>query len=481
MKKAIFLVEDIQENRPITLPEKILGKNVADYDISVGYREIGAMLYNAPSDYITFKKVYEFMSEIGSGPLPADHDVFYLVLTFSHIFQIDPSYFLLMDHDVKKFLLKHDIPLVFDSTNEGNRTHLGFHTLFKRMNQTAMSHEILPLLKLKFYLVGGERLDNVSDDFSKNIDLQDYTHLSDLVGRDPSFYYAYFPSPFFFQMCHGHDNFTIAEETRDYAKERMVNFDFNDSFPIWKAYVARPRLSRIIFEILSVKFDIRKYGIFRYQESRFQYYHNMQYERLLDKMDFFNKYSVDKNLIHTMMPAQKLVYNQSYDVDRPIDYDPLYRPNYYRPRGGNGVPFIRNSLTFVALETNWIDHDFSVNKGYQTGTILTEKTSTSIISGVPFITCGAGNSKMILEEFGFQEYPSLELPDESHSYYLTECEYVVNKIKHITRLSLDEKKKLYKEWLPIILHNYETFFNVDIKYHYLKNLNQAAKLQPKYH
>lgn len=63
MKKAIFLVEDIQENRPITLPEKILGKNVADYDISVGYREIGAMLYNAPSDYITFKKVYEFMSE----------------------------------------------------------------------------------------------------------------------------------------------------------------------------------------------------------------------------------------------------------------------------------------------------------------------------------------------------------------------------------------------------------------------------------
>jgi hypothetical protein len=105
--------------------------------------------------------------------------------------------------------------------------------------------------------------------------------------------------------------------------------------------------------------------------------------------------------------------------------------------------------------------------------MLTEKTSMAILSGVPFITLGGHKIKNILKSLGFKEYPGLELPSNNERHYFDELEYVIDKVKAIANLPLEEKQKLYDSWKEIIMYNYNRYLMLDTKKLYLECLHQA--------
>jgi hypothetical protein len=87
---------------------------------------------------------------------------------------------------------------------------------------------------------------------------------------------------------------------------------------------------------------------------------------------------------------------------------------------------------------------------------------------------GSPKSSDLLQSFGLKEYHTIEHPTTNN--FIANVEETVNKINHLCGLSIEQKKKLYEEWKPIIIHNYVQYLNIDIQYHYVKALNNAIQL-----
>jgi hypothetical protein len=95
----------------------------------------------------------------------------------------------------------------------------------------------------------------------------------------------------------------------------------------------------------------------------------------------------------------------------------------------------------------------------------------AIASASPFIPVGGHKIGHQLKQAGFREYTKLEFPTQPN--LLDEIDYVVDRLKDIASLSLQQKQALYDEWKDTITYNYDRYLNIDIKKYYLEILNMS--------
>ncbi len=103
---------------------------------------------------------------------------------------------------------------------------------------------------------------------------------------------------------------------------------------------------------------------------------------------------------------------------------------------------------------------------------LTEKTAKAISLGMPFLLIGPPNSLKKLKYFGFKTFDKWW--DESYDNELDlnrRFEMISEQILKISKLSLDDLKKMYIEMFPILIYNRDNIKNV-----YKMNFNNYIKI-----
>jgi hypothetical protein len=445
MKKAIFLVDDIVDGKIITLLERVYEKLIAKLATeSYAFEwisETGTVLSNCSSDFITFRKASEFINEVKNKELVNNNvDIFYFISAWLHIKSFHLTDFLAMDPDTTDFLIKHNIPIIIDGSMEMCNIYTSSYDLFENNYNsylTDKNHFFRGIKNLPFYIVGGEIVNNYNSTLTRKVSVQ----------------HSMFPTAFFRKA---HNNSTIYLESvaqKNTLFNTIKNKVVTPDTPIWQAFCRTPRLTRTLFQLWADKERITECG---------------QYSRLLPGKDNFIQECKNSGISSKYIDILDFITDQHLDeLDTIKIIDEVARK--FSQDDLSGIPVRSNSMFYIVLETCSISTGEDFNR---TPSMLTEKTSMAILSGMPFITLGGHQIKNILKSLGFREYPGLELPGRAQKNYFDELEYVITKVKAIAALPLDKKQELYNSWKEIIMYNYERYLKLDTKKLYLELLNQ---------
>ena len=120
----------------------------------------------------------------------------------------------------------------------------------------------------------------------------------------------------------------------------------------------------------------------------------------------------------------------------------------------------------VVLET--FDHRLGERVDLSTPTMLTEKTAKPIVEGLPFITFGGKDLTKLLTHYGFELYKDLNFQASGNLY--KELDQVINKMKYLDSLSLDEKNKLNDSWKEVMMYNYDHYAKLNAGQLYIDSL-----------
>lgn len=442
MKKAIFLVEDIRDGKVVTLLERIYEKLINKLS-SEGYTfgwisETPRTLFNCTSDFITFKKASDFVSEVKTNGMPSNSvDIFYFISTWLHVRSFHLTDFFAVDPEVTDFLVEHNIPIILDGSMEMDNIYSRSYNLFEEHYTDYLSdknHFFRGIKNLKFLVVGGDLVNNHTKGMPRNVQVR----------------HSMFPGAFFHKSFINSDVYNTALAKKEILFEEINNRILTHDTLVWQSFCMAPRLTRILFQLWADKEKLTDYG---------------QYSRLLPSKNDFLERCKGTGIINKYQEELSFITEEeleNLDTLKFIDYD--------SKKNITGVPFKINSMFHIVLETcAIIDGDDFIC----TPSMLTEKTSMAILSGMPFITLGGHKIKNILKSLGFKEYPGLELPGNNERNYFAELEYVIAKVKAIANLTLEEKQELYNSWKEIIMYNYERYLKLDTKKLYLEFLNQS--------
>jgi hypothetical protein len=438
MKKAIFLVDDIRDGKVYTLLESAYNKlniKLASEDRGqlCWLSEITVLLNNEPSDFIKFEKASDFVKR---DKMPEDRDVFYFISCFHQLDFFTVTNFLLMDPDVTDFLVKHHIPVILDSSMESvdhyNASYnLLEHFMFSGTDPTNMHHNIFNrrLQTLDFYVVGS-------------------THCVDnraKLKRNVNTFHSVFPGPFFQYNAKGlHFNLDVINN-REERFERVKNRKLNEDTLVWQAFSNKTRLNRGLFLLKAEYEGLGKVG---------------NYSRLMPGRAEFLR---DFKTCGMNQFSNRLKYVNDAAV-KSLDKISILDGTLPSVSTFNDV----TSLVRISLET-YAPNDIS--DVLNTCSFLTEKTAMAIASASPFIPVGGHKIGHQLKQAGFREYTKLEFPTQPN--LLDEIDYVVDRLKDIASLSLQQKQALYDEWKDTITYNYDRYINIDVKKYYLEILNRS--------
>lgn len=446
MKKAIFLVEDIKDGTVITLLEKVYSKLIFKLNEEglpfLWISETAKVLNQNPSDYITFMKATEFIEELekNNKSLPIDIDIFYFISAWLNIKTFHVTNFFALDPKVTDFLVKNHIPIIIDGSMEGNDVYSSSYNLFENNPELYLNNKGLyfrGIDSLQFYVVGGGTKTNHYQMLKRR-----------MIVEHRSFPTAFFHVAYFNSVVHS-KAVKQKQSLFDQIRERKITAETE----IWQAFCKNPRLTRILFQLWVDKENLNQFG---------------RYSRLLPAKDAFLQEATDTGIFKRYPDKLNFItkkHLKKLDKIHHIDLSENYADENFI-----GLPFTTDSMFHIVLETCFITsgEDFSC-----TPSMLTEKTSMAILSGVPFITLGGHKLKKILGSLGFREYKGLELPDVDQQNFFDELDYVIEKVKDIIKLPLNKKQALYESWKENIIHNYETFLSLDTKKTYLLSLHHS--------
>lgn len=438
MKKAIFLVDDIRDGKIYTLLESAYNKlNVKLQSEGRGelgwLSEISVLLNNAPSDFIKFEKASDFIKR---DKMPEDRDVFYFISCFHQLDFFTVTNFLLMDPEVTDFLVKYRIPVILDSSMEiVNHYHASYklleHFMFSGDDPHNRHHEVFNrnLKNLDFHVVGSMYYPNDLVDQKRNVNT----------------FHSVFPGPFFQYNAKGlHFNLDIVNN-RDSRLQQVNDRKLTEDTLVWQAFSNKTRLNRGLFFLKAHEAGLDKVG---------------SYSRLVPGLDDFMR---DFNVCDMNQFGNRLDYINDNTL-KSLDTVSILDSSL------PGVSTFNDfkSLVRVSLETYAPNGITDVT---HTCSFLTEKTAMAIGSASPFIPVGGHRIGHQLKQAGFREYSKLEFPTQPN--LLDEIDYVVDRLKEIASLSLQQKQTLYDEWKDTIAYNYDRYINIDIKKYYLEILNRS--------
>jgi hypothetical protein len=438
MKKAIFLVDDIKNGKVITFLESLYSKLIDKLESEGTYlmwlQEIGKLLYNHPSDFIKFMSVKDFMN---LNTMPNDRDVFYFISCRHNLDLLSVDHFLGMDPEVSDFLVRNNIPIILDTSMEIVNHDAGSYRLLDGNSHFLSNIKwFRGIHNLKFYIVGS----------THRVSL-DRRH------RDIQTLLSVFPGPFFQYNFKGSELNNRLTVEKNQILANALNKKIDTSTLVWQAYSSNPRVNRSLFQM------------------------KVEHENLVDGV---GKYS-------RLMPGTEQYIADSIKLELYLDADRMTFANKDQIKKLNNIKIIDNDVGGVTslADSNFL---FSVvletfcpeerNDFTNSISFLTEKTAMAIFSGVPFIPLGGHHIGTILKSYGFREYKGLEFPTQPH--FLDELDYVIEKIRTIHAMSIEEKQDLYNSWKPTIEYNFNRYMNIDIKKVYLETLNKSIIAGPQW-
>ena len=448
MRKAIFLVEDIDEHGPVTLLESIYNKLRRHLLDKKGRQlawlsEVQRMLWQYPSDEITFIKGADFVNNVTtSGSMPADVDVYYFVSCYQNITNFTFNNFLALDPIVADFLVANKIPVVIDCSLEVDNNYyqvtrkLFENDTFSTLDAANSHSEVYfrNLCRLEFYIVGSTHYPDNWDD-----------RHGITTPRKVKVYHGMFPGCFFFHNSHGHDfNQTLntrRQETIDVIRSRKIT----DETKIWRALSSEPRFTRGLFQLKVDSLGLTDVG---------------EYSRLIPGAKIFKQWhdtlcTQADDLKRTLYVTHESI--STLDEIKILDKDVLDNRNldYYK----------KEFMVWVVLETSFMTEMPLMSN---TASMITEKCMQPIISGHAFIPYGGQDIGNILKSYGFKEYPGLEFPTQKHT--LDEVDYITKKLLFLKNLTVEQRNELYETWKEIAVHNFETYLDMNVQRKYLDNL-----------
>lgn len=450
MKKAIFLVEDIVFNReiyasgkkfakrPVTLLEKFWSIHLSHDRSLESMAYITNVIDSGDSDYIEFQPVNTFINDVdNSNQLPPDRNVYYFISSWLEIGNFHLTNLLLIDQHVRKFLVKHDIPIIIDSTMETGSVYQDVYNIFQDKYYLLQERSAWnDILKLKFYTVfGGIRKNTNNYQFDMNVNVR------------------YFPCSFF------HTHYKNSEgyhSTHNYFDKNPGPDPFNMT---WGALCRKPSITRVMFQINAELSKLTKFGRYSriYPCQDFYRTHYSRYE--------LNKLGYEKGYYKFL---DQLVYLDDYEKVKEYYYDEnIVNDMYidYQRFTKNFKPMIQ-----VVIETCLIN---CYKEFFESPTQLSEKSVLPIISKRPFIPIGGYLLGKILKKIGFVDYRTFEF--SNNKFFPDDLDYVKNNLVKLNMLTESEKNSLYAEWQETAEYNYNYFFNLDIKKLYLEFLNIDMK------
>jgi len=438
MKKAIFIVEDIKDGEVQTLLEKaylpLRNQLKLEGRELMWLSEITKLLYNHPSDFIQFVSAKEFIKNAESG-LPTDRDVFYFISCFHTIDLFAVSNFLLFDPVVLDFLVKHDIPIIMDTSMEtcnhveaSNR--LFNSTFLDATGPTAknLEHFYRSVNKLTFVVVGSTVYPESKIDSSINIKT------------------CQFPGPFFQYNFKGSNLNNLLLSNYESIVNRIRNKKITEKTTVWQSFSGTPRINRTLFQLRMEHEGLTAYG---------------RYSRLNPSKQSFIRdcetLSIDKK-----------------DIPYADNIDQLDQIKIIDSTSG-GLTLIEDR-DFMLVVTPETFYPGSPKEFYNSITFLTEKTAMAIFSGLAFIPLGGQHLGQILKSYGFREFDQIEFLQNRN--FLDELNSVTGYIKKLSMMSVEEKQQLYDSWKETIVYNFNRYIDIDIKKAYLENLNKSFVTRP---
>ena len=425
---VIFLVEDIEDNIPIP----VITKNFSKLRNPRGYlEEITKMLSSQPPTHIEFIKVKDFISSVNLSTFPYHRKIFYFISSFHTLSTFTIYHFLLIDTEVIDFLTKYKISIIIDGSIEESQMRDASHQIFDSQMNTipGKTENWRGILDLPIYLVNGGNKK---------------THR--LSSRLPNIHYRHFHGSFFHCTYPGTKIYNEALEHRDKLFSHIDSKIITEDTLVWQAFCREPRMSRILFQLTAEDKGLTKFG---------------KYSRLMPCGTYYEHHHKSCELSFFGLNLRQEDIDELNSIKILPSDPPSTNENEVKKLG----LFKSNSLIHVILETCSLHNK---NDILFQPTQLTEKTSTTILSGMPFIPLG-GQFSTPLELLGFKSYFKLNWPTNEN--YLDSVDYVCNLLLEISRLPISEKQELYSTWKETIKYNFDNFFNINIQEMYLTFLN----------
>jgi hypothetical protein len=443
MRKAIFLVEDIDETGPITLLESIYSK-LKKYLEKNGPKKLGWLsefhhaLWKYPADDITFVKAMDFVTV---GIIPEDKDVYYFISCYQNLSTFTTTNFLAMDPVVSDFLVEHKIPVILDCSLEVDDNYHGVtrkifenQTFGKSTNSIDHSTPYFRnLSNLEFYIVGSTHFPEIDNTYGTG-------------PRNVKVYHGMFPGCFFTNNSYGDEFNKFLLEHRQEIIDTIRSRTITDETKLWRALSSEPRFTRSLFQLKVEDLKLTDDG---------------EYSRLLPAAEPFRYYF---NLLFTDEHDWKRVRYVTEETIKSLDQIKIIdKPNL----DNKNLDYYKNKdfMVWVVLETAYMNTVFLASR---TASMITEKCMQPIISGHPFIPYGGQDIGNILKLYGFKEYPGLEFPTQEH--LLEELEHVTDKLLHLKSLTVEQRNELYETWKEIAVHNFNNYLDLNIQQKYLENL-----------
>lgn len=440
MKQYIFLVEDIIDNRPITLTEKIyspvLSRNRQELIGIPNFDETPTLLNSDLYKTIKFVRVEDFVREVGIGEISSDYEVYYFISTVHALQTFHFMNLLGIEVEVINFLKKHKIPVIIDSSME--ITHpldflsIGTFTkiLDKGIDITESDKFFRGMEKLEFIVVH-PMYRPLAEKTNYGLPFKNIKNVM-------------FPTPFFYLRPKLLDQIV---NNRDSLFESIKNKKITDNTVQWVAYSYTERLNRMLF------------------------FMRVHLENLVDNK---GKYSLLMPLRNGFIRYYKEIFAEVpwvteelltvLDDIRVIDelHSPIRKPKEeIIPRTQ-----VEDIWYNIVLET--LDHRLEEREDLSTHTMLTEKTAKPIIEGLPFITFGGKDLTKLLKHYGFELYEDLNFQADGNLY--RELDQVIDKVKYLDNLSLTEKNKLNDNWKETMMYNYDHYAKLNAGQLYIDSL-----------
>jgi len=441
-KPAIFLVEDIIDGHPVTLYEKITWKlyqHIRQQKKETFWlSEIPRLLasYKTAIEFVTVK---DFIREVSMSGMPKDRDVYYFIVCRHFLDLSNIEDFLLIDYRVLDFLANNHIPIILDTSAEQNNHYKEAHRLAEQKTWLYDRPEFEILKKLEFIVVGSTIIPH---------EVNQVTSLN--------FKFTFFPSGFFFYNYQGGPYNQDLIENRQLVIDRINNKQITQDTYIWESWQYTPRWFRIAFQLKAEHLNLTG-RIGRYSRL------NPGRERM---MQFFN------NDWFKSLRYHKFLSFLTKDILATADEIKILDNAIPWPMNNNKLSLITkesDSMFFVASESY---EPLTYEEIANTKSNLTDKCSLRITSGQAFIPMGGQHLGSILKDLGFREFKHLEWPTQPLLY--DEMDYILDRIKFIAGLSLEQRQDLYEEWKENLIHNFNHYIDIDVPAAYLDSIRRAV-------
>jgi len=447
MKQTIFLVEDLNNGKPVTLYEilykDILEKNIKENKNTPWLRHTINLLLSKASNKIRFETLDNFKCQVENNLINIDdYEVYYFIVPIHSFYSFSIFNLLSLKLENLNFLVNHNVKIIVDSCMEKSN----LSDIIRLCYDTSAGS----------YLRGIENLEILITVFSYGDELE---RLNNYIknSKFPNIKLIFCPMPFYWIFTDHKSNVFIEE-----FKKIINNLEQKKITNVTKDWVAKslkPRFNRVLFFANIFNRNLDQYGCFGINKPL-----SDAYKKYIETFHLHQNAlaPVNEDILEKLNTIVRLDMNNSDHFTDQFDKEFINIPLN---------PINNLDATFcIVLEFCEPRNNSEIQN---TMTDITEKLSWPILQGLPFITFAGKDYKKILAFLGFEPYYNIPFPEDPN--FFNQLSTVLDFIETFSKLSLKEKNNLLDLWRPTIIKNFTTFINTDPAEIYIRCLKEDYK------